>query len=74
MTNKFEKDKKDFLDARRLLLEKYGRDYMSAMSKLNARNIYDEDGFLNSDLVLTDKEKKNLMAINPELAEVFKKR
>ena len=73
MTNKFEKDKKDFLDARRLLLEKYGRDYMSAMSKLNARNIYDEEGFLNPELILNDKEKKALMAVNPELAEVFKR-
>ena len=55
------------------MLEKYGRDYISAIAKLNARNIYDEDGYLNPDLVLTDKEKGALMRIVPELAEVFKR-
>ncbi len=73
MINKYEQDKKDFLEARKVLIEKYGRDYMSALAKLNARNIYDEDGYLDSEYVLSDSEKQALMKFNPELTSTFKR-
>ena len=41
--------------------QKYGRDYMSAISKLSIQNPFDEKGILKSELVLTDKEKEALL-------------
>ena len=73
MTNKFEQDKMIFLEARRVIIEMYGRDYMSAITKLNARNIYDEDGYLDSEYVLSDREKQALMKFIPKLASAFKR-
>ena len=68
---KFEKEQNDFLEARKIMIDKYGRDYMNAITKLNNRNLCDEDGFVNSECFLTDREKDVLIKFNPELASIF---
>lgn len=61
--SKARKDLKDYIET------KYGSAYMSAISKLNVPNQYDDNGILKPELILTSKEKEALLHYIPETSK-----
>lgn len=58
-------------ELRDYMLMKYGKNYMSAIAKLNTPNPYDERGLIKPENVLTSAEKDALMFFVPEIAAFF---
>lgn len=63
--NKKIKDLKEYLE------QKYGSAFLSAISKLNAQDIYDENGILKPEYVLSTKEKEALKLYIPGTKTFF---
>ncbi len=64
------KERKDLRD---YMQTKYGSAYMSAISKLNVPNQYDEKGILKPELALTSQEKEALLYYVPETSKFLGK-
>lgn len=64
--NYYERKIDEMKKLRDYMAEKYGKDYMNAIAKLNAVSQYDENHMLRPELLLTEEEKNALLFYIPE--------
>lgn len=66
MIDNYEKKVREMQELRNYMVAKHGKDYMSAIAKLNAVPQYDENHMLRPELFLTEEEKDALLFYIPE--------